>query len=571
MHRFDVFGGKAEEHPLTFEILSFGHGDEFDFGLAFRILKIGDIAAVCGKLLGNLQPAKKSRKPRKLPKWLIPAAAALVAVGAAAAIIAGISSNSRQPENLHINSGSTPAATPSDTDLPTGQIEQLKETCTKEVYEYNNGSRMELYFNDRNLECLRIYVNEAGAEEFVFLAEYDSDGNILEYTGYENGQLMRRTAYTRNADGKATRIENYVGGALLETSEYTYDSRGRNITYIRRDGSGNLLLDATSTYDADGAETYTGTHSDGERFLYLYRPDGQIQEYFLYGPDGTQTSHCVYTYDSSGRLLENLWYNRDGTEDRTVYHYDGDLLIGTTSIYPDIDYTSECTFLYGPRGIRFGSHYEYDGSPSDYEDVTDISGAWCLRSFSYTPASREVYSTTYYDWDLRDLKTEGFDMNGNLTSLSERVYSDTGEHMGTKYTRYNEDGTYTVSQTDLHYDTQYYETYSSDGRLLNRVDYRYDSSGVMLSYLETEYNEDGSFTKTEIDSNYHTIGSETYDSSGSLLSTAAYEYDASGKRIGSTVTVYYYDGSYTVTVTDANYKTVSEKTYDKDGNLIRGY
>ena len=93
----------------------------------------------------------------------------------------------------------------------------------------------------------------------------------------------------------------------------------------------------------------------------------------------------------------------------------------------------------------------------------------------------------------------------------------------------------------------------------------------MLSYLETEYNEDGSFTKTEVDSNYNTVSSETYDSSGSLLSTAAYEYDTSGKRIGSTVTVYYYDGSYTVTVTDANYKTVSEKTYDKDGNLLRGY
>ena len=525
-----------------------------------------------GELLGNLQPAKKSRKPRKLPKWLIPAAAVFAAVVVAAAVLSGISSNSRQPENLHINSGSTPAATPSDTDLPTGQIEQLKETCTREVYEYNNGSRMELYFNGQDSECLRIFVDETGAEKFVFLAEYDSDGNILEYTGYENGQLMRRTAYTRNADGNATRIEHYVGGALLETSEYTYDSQGRDIACTRRDGSGNIVLDATSTYDADGAETYTGTHSGGERFLYLYRPDGQLQEYFNYAPDGTLTTRCVSTYDSSGRLLEDRWYHSDGTENWTEYHYDGDRLTGSTTTYPDIDYISECTFLYGPRGIRFGSSYSYDdGSLSEYESVTDISGSWCLRSFSHTPTSREVYSTTYYDWDQRDLKTEGFDINGNLTSLSESVYSDTGEHMGTKYTRYDEDGAYTVSQTDLHYNTQYYETYSSDGRLLNRTDYRYDADGTMLSYLETEYNEDGSFTKTEVDSNYHTVGSETYDSSGSLLSTAAYEYDASGKRIGSTVTVYYYDGSYTVTVTDANYKTVSEKTYDKDGNLLRGY
>ena len=93
--------------------------------------------------------------------------------------------------------------------------------------------------------------------------------------------------------------------------------------------------------------------------------------------------------------------------------------------------------------------------------------------------------------------------------------------MGTKYTRYDEDGAYTVSQTDLHYNTQYYETYSSDGRLQNRTDYRYDAGGTMLSYLETEYNEDGSFTKTEVDSNYNTVSSVTFDCCCSLLSTAA--------------------------------------------------
>ena len=524
-----------------------------------------------GELHGNLKQASKSRKNGKLPKWLIPAAAAFAAVGAAAAIIAGISFHRDRTGDLHIGSGDPVATVPIKSDFPSAQIEQLKETCTREVYEYNNGSRMEMYFDTLDRECLRIYINEEGAAEFVFLAEYDSNGNILKYEGYENEQLMRHTVYTRDADGKATLMQKYAGDVLLETAEYTYDSQGRNITFVRRDGSGNVLLEAESTYAADGAETYTGTHHNGDRFLYLYSPDGQMQEYFLYDSQGNQTSRCVYTYDSNGRLVEDWWYERDGTSSQTVYHYEGDLLAGTTSVYPDIDYTSECQFIYGPRNIRFGSRFVSDGNANEYEDVSDISGSWCLRSFSYYPASREVYSTTYYDWDQNEVRSEHFDSSGNLTSFSEGVYDDSGKYIGTQYTRYSADGTYTVSLTDLNYNTLYYETYASDDRLLERVDYQYDDSGNMLSYVDTEYNEDGSYTKSEVNSDYRTTSSETYDSSGNLLSTAAYEYDASGKRISSTVTVYYYDGSYTVTVTDADYKTVSEKTYDKDGNLLRGY
>lgn len=55
---FQIVGGKAEEHSFALEGLTFRHGDDLDLGLTLGILEIGNIAAVCGELLGDSQPGK---------------------------------------------------------------------------------------------------------------------------------------------------------------------------------------------------------------------------------------------------------------------------------------------------------------------------------------------------------------------------------------------------------------------------------------------------------------------------------------------------------------------------------
>ena len=85
--------------------------------------------------------------------------------------------------------------------------------------------------------------------------------------------------------------------------------------------------------------------------------------------------------------------------------------------------------------------------------------------------------------------------------------------------------------------------------------------------MDLEYNEDGSYTREEMDADYHVVASWTYDSADNLVSTAEYTYNSSGTRTKSVLTIYYHDGSYTVTVKEGS-KTVSEKTYDANGKLI---
>lgn len=526
--------------------------------------------------LQELKEGVKTKPKQPILKWVIAGVAALLALTLLFVGLAPDRDDAKPADDPKPSASAAPKPSiatpaPSETKLQE-RIGELMDSCTMESYQYRNGSRMEIYFDDQDNECLRIFANEDNKDEFTILAEYDSEGRILEQYGFEYQELARYIIWHRNEAGKATEVLEYQKGhVLVEQTEYTYDDQGRDLSRVTVNGNGETVSYGNSTYDADGQETCTGVNEDGNNYTYVYTADGNLIELILTKPNGDHVSHYIYTYDENGKELEDIGYDEDGKVlYRTTYHYEGDLEVGYTwtSYYSETPSVSEYQYIYGPRNIQMGNRNPDEKEGSEMEYVDGITGRWMLREFHHNQSQYlAAYQVYYYDWGT-SLGSEGFDDDGKLVSKSTELFDESGRNTGRESIRYEADGTYTVSLYDRDYTWLSEKTYDSDNRLLEETLQQYDDEGTRTGSLVTEYHEDGSYTEIQRDSSYHDQTSKTYDSSGTLVNEVEYSYNSDGTRKGSTSTVYYNDGSYTVTVTEGYTTIVSRKTYDANGRLI---
>lgn len=525
---------------------------------ADRIQTMADFGAA---LQGNHKPDLSGDKPWK--KW-VPVIAGAAVLAAAAAVVIGLWPDDTAPANA-------PGPQLQESGLQE-RIDTLVAASEKEVYNYQNGSRMELYFDGADNEVLRIFRNSEGQEEYLFLAEYDANGNAVAEEGYENRELMRAKTWERDNDGMVHKIEERDGnGSLLEKTEIFYGSDGRETHREQKDGNGNLLFRATSTYSSGGIETYTGTYEDGSGFTQTYSPDGNLLENVNTDAWGNLDFHSVYLYDNSGKQTEYQSFDENGQLSYTMkYIYEGDLQTGYTSCsYSEYgEYISEISYIFGPRDIRFGEEDSTGDYPYVSENVESIvSSTWLRRFHTDTGADRE-YTTYYHDWDGKQISSARFDEAGAMTGKSQTLYDEAGNRTGEEQYWYNEDGSYRTYTYGPDYRTLYNKEYDSSGKLTEQTEYLYDASGEQQGSIRTEYHEDGSYTESDINTDYRTTESRTYDAAGTLISVTETHYGSDGRFAGSVSTIYFYDGSYTVTEKDANYRIVSEKTYDASGKLI---
>ena len=520
--------------------------------------------------LRELKEEGRKPTPNPLWKWAVAGVAALAVL---TGIVIGLipDRNDSKPAAASSPKPSITAAAPSVRQLQ-DRISDLTAGCTMETYHYRNGSRMEMYFDDQDNECLRFFVNENGEKEFTILAEYDSEGNILEKYGFKDQQLVRYNIWHRNEAGKITEIlefkDNHI---LLEKTEYKYDSQGREISRTGTDKDGQTTFYGNSTYDAANRQTRTGVNEEGNNYVYVYSADGNLTELTVTKPNGDHVTRSSYKYDKDGKGLEDIGYDKDGKVSyRKTYLYEGDLEVGYVwnSFYSDILNTSEHRYIFGPRNVLMGIRNLEKDYGSEYEYVEDMSGSWILRQFHYNEnAYLADYQIYLYDWGT-SLGYEGFDENGNLVAKSTELFDESGKNTGTETINYETDGSYTVSLYDEDYHWLSYKTYNSDNSLVEETQYQYDASGTRSGHVTTKYHEDGSYTRTETDASYHDLTSNTYDSFGNLINEIEYSYNSDGTRKGSTSTVYYNDGSYTVTIIEGYTTIVSRKTYDSNGKRI---
>ena len=549
-----------------------------------------------GKIPVPPKPPKPPKPTNPFPKKLVigAVAAVLVVVCAVAAISAGSDKPSSGKTSSSGGSSLSGANKPSasgklPSDVPTSiefsnaipsEAYALLAKGTQDVYDYQNGYRMELYFNSQDQEVCRALLNPQGERELLLVAAYDDAGNQIEERGYEGTQLMAVKFWTYNADGKVLTHSLYTdGGALKSYSETTRDSKGRETAWSRWDGSGNLIYSSTLSYDASGEGTENGTYGNGETHFSRYDADGNCLEYLGSDPNGKQQYRGVYEYDASGRQIAWYYYDsNDKLSSREEYTYTGDRKTGETyySYYNGKENITNRTILYASHDIAMGE-MEVDGANKRWnEEFHTINGS-SLRYFYLNTGDWYSNQISYYDWDSVYIGYDTFYESGALKESNVYDHDVYGNNTGGKGTSYEEDGT--VSGTSVsYYDSlgNYTgnDSFYADGTLKSASCYAFDDAGNKIGYEYKSYTESGSLsyesmTRFDPDTGI-TVSQESfsYNDDGSVSYKSVYHYDSDGNETGHTGTYYRYDGSYSVTEYDSDGKVISEKTYDAQGKLI---
>lgn len=377
-------------------------------------------------------------------------------------------------------------------------VAAMLQEGTQQIFTYPDGSKMEFYYNDAEQEICRAYVNTENEIEYLFKAQYDSQGRLVFHWIYDGeGNLLRTDSYDfHSSDDTAQR--------RVELQDGTY-------------------FQGVSTFDENGYETFTVTHEDGTRTEYQYQDGGILAglerldtsgnvlenpDYFalpvyirayskVYGPwqtvigwigdnNGTRTyvqglcggvlkeytvsddTTYICTYDVKGNLLEELLYYQDGQVNvlgshdlcNTVYSYDrqGNYTGYTKTLYLDTSYHIE---VYDQNGIKtYGEYHTFNG---DEETV-----------------SYRRYITDMDDLG-REIRVQTFDdLTGWLQSVDETEYDKDGNVEKSTRTSYLKDGIYNITVED------------GEGAYLSDITY-YPGGNV---YDTTEHNPDGSRKKS---------------------------------------------------------------------------
>jgi len=196
-------------------------------------------------------------------------------------------------------------------------------------------------------------------KHLVKLTVYDHLGNLLEYTDYNlDASIHSKVSFERDASGYKTEEAYYDGKGRLYRkrffrpgpdgrliSEESYDPKGLLIARTLPGYRDSGVLDQLDTYDDEGmlirSRTYDAAgnmiqdshYQNGSltiRSVGSYDPDGNKLEESHYKGDGSLYSDSLmnpakimYSYDTAGRLSQQILYGADGSISwRLSYLYD---------------------------------------------------------------------------------------------------------------------------------------------------------------------------------------------------------------------------------------------------------
>lgn len=217
---------------------------------------------------------------------------------------------------------------------------------------------------------------------------YDGFGNEIRTRFYSDGELTDEVKRIYDDRGNCIREvqweQFWIFSYPISRTDYTYDDQNRPLTVTYRNGFGFKTGGSTYTYD-DEANTITwnGTYDTQIKYLnengdpirvvtYSHPAGMEIETLYEYDEQGRKTKTLEYRdgilrtttqtrYDDQGRILEDIWYDTDGTILLSnTYLYDGNTVItldeqgnkGVKTLRPDGQVETQEN--YGPDGKLLG-------------------------------------------------------------------------------------------------------------------------------------------------------------------------------------------------------------------------
>ncbi|MCK4511092.1 hypothetical protein KAW64_05095 [bacterium] len=263
----------------------------------------------------------------------------------------------------------------------------------------------------------------------------------------------------------------------------------------------NIMSQSAWTYAAGPG----GVLGSGHRSAYIgYDRNGNALEQATFNEDGSILQRIVNTCDDSGFLLESVSENQTGEGDaRSVFEYDADRIVATTSYRPD-------------GSLLVATSYEYNADGLVTNALTEVPDAGISQTMIFE-----------YDAEGNAVSTVNYDSDGNVLASTQTSLDEEGRPI--ESTALLPDGT-VGSVTSV--------TYDSDGRAASTV--VRNAAGVILQTVSNVYDASGKAVETttatpaagieyrvtvEYDEEGKRVIERTYNKLGELVSETRYVYE----------------------------------------------
>ena len=346
-----------------------------------------------------------------------------------------------------------------------------------------------------------IMTYESGEKQMLTYNEYGDCTQYVSYAADGSVDYEERVEYTYDADGNKLFEKGFSGEEVSYEREYALNA------------SGEVYLSGEVTYWEDGTRDASEYDENGNTLCYTsYNADDSVnyRYEYEYSPEADWMLEKTYEGD---RLIgeQEFLMDEEGNQNtiRYIYYYED----GTSSLTEYDEYGNETLeAVYGADGTLESSQR--------YENEYDADGNQTLRRT--------------YEGDRLAEEMEflfGSDEDGSWS-------------MSGKTTVYHEDGTRTVSDSDLEATWATEITYAADGSVIEELRYEYlrDESGEAIGskgykngrlFVETQaitspdgvpgmlwidYAEDGTKTVAEYDDTFELVKETVYDAAGNVIS-----------------------------------------------------
>jgi hypothetical protein len=214
----------------------------------------------------------------------------------------------------------------------------------------------------RMTRCLQQQFGVSGQVEHANETFLDPSGQPVRMISYESGEIEELYVYTYGEHGLILEEMMLPDSTVVYTTSHAYDALGNHIEDVGMtsdvDSAGHrfFYLDRRYhyTYDAHGHELERA-YSTGQGLLgrcySRYDGQGNLLEYRVCEPDGTERSRQSFTYDKRGNRVE-FRNEAPGTimmREVTTYDKKGNPIQSIHYRGPDPDYVNQYTYEYHPQ------------------------------------------------------------------------------------------------------------------------------------------------------------------------------------------------------------------------------
>jgi len=383
--------------------------------------------------------------------------------------------------------------------------------------------------------------------------QYDSLGRVIAtidaVTNVANGSTGTATSTKTTYDAFA-RVLTSVD-ALGNTTQYRYDDVSRSVTLTSPEG-----VTLTTVHNRNG-QTLTVTSATNTT-TYSYNLDGQVTS-ISDTISGASTPLESRQYDSAGREVSQT----DANGIVTSFSYDAANRVLTRTV--------------DPTGLNLSTTYVYDGEGRTM-NTTNSNGVVTTTQYD---ADGRVTQVTLDPSHLNIVTQYQYNNEGDVITLTQgansnnpRVTQYTYDALGRRKTELVDPGTGNnphTGQPYLNILTQYF--YDANGNLTEKIDgngnptwYSYDAD----NRLQYTLNALGGITETDYDANGRVSATRQYAAAQTPPASTVRQVNVTpGSGPNDRLTRHYYDrdGNEVYTIDAAG--TVTQRTYDSNGDVIQ--